>query len=45
MDHFLWDVSVDAMKHTLEKVFNLLTTEFGSIPIYSILGNHDAQNM
>ena len=41
----MWDVSVDSMKNAIEMVHNLMRTELGDIPIYPILGNHDAQNM
>ena len=45
VDHFMWDVSVEAMKRSLSEVFKLLTTEFEGVPIYPVLGNHEAQNM
>lgn len=45
MNHFMWDVSVDGMKDDLEEVYDMMREVFGSTPIYSVLGNHDAQNM
>lgn len=45
VDHFMWDVSVAGMKYGIEKVYNLMRLTFGNIPMYPILGNHEAQNM
>lgn len=41
----MWNSSVDGMKNDIEKVYNLMRLVFGNVPLYPILGNHDAQNM
>lgn len=41
----MWDTSVDGIRNSFDRVFNLMTAEFGKIPILPVLGNHDAQNM
>lgn len=41
----MWDTTVDGMRSAIDKVFNLMAAEFGDIPIFPVLGNHDAQNM
>lgn len=45
MDHFVWDATVDGMKYEIEKVHNLMSLVFGNVPMFAILGNHEAQNM
>lgn len=41
----MWDSSVDDMKFEIEKVYNLMKVVFGDIPVYPVLGNHEAQNL
>lgn len=41
----MWASSIDDMKYEIEKVYNLMSLVFADIPVYPILGNHEAQNM
>jgi DNA repair exonuclease SbcCD nuclease subunit len=41
----MWDISLEDMKDEIEEVYDLMREVFVNIPIYPILGNHDAQNM
>lgn len=41
----MWDASVSDMKNEIEDVYDLMREIFGDIPLYPILGNHEAQNM
>jgi hypothetical protein len=45
VDHFQWDTSVERMKASIEKVYDLMSLVFGNVPVYPILGNHEAQQM
>lgn len=41
----MWDASVEGMRNEIEKVYNLMSSVLSGIPMYPILGNHEAQNM
>lgn len=44
-DHFMWDATVESMKGEIAMAFNQMKLVFDGIPMYPILGNHEAQNM
>ncbi|KAL7017337.1 hypothetical protein ACKWTF_010322 [Chironomus riparius] len=45
VDHFLWDTTIDGTKSSLKTVYGLMRNVFKDIPIYPIIGNHEAQNL
>ncbi|CRK90511.1 CLUMA_CG004132, isoform A [Clunio marinus] len=45
VDHFVWDSPIESMKSSIEKVYKLMNVTFENIPIFPLLGNHEAQNV
>lgn len=42
VDHGIWDTSIPKNTESIKKVLMALKTEFPNIPVYPILGNHEA---
>jgi len=42
VDHGIWDTSILKNTESIKKVLMALKTEFPNIPVYPILGNHEA---
>lgn len=42
VDHGIWDTSIPKNTETIKKVIKALKMEFPNIPVYPILGNHEA---
>jgi DNA repair exonuclease SbcCD nuclease subunit len=41
----VFDAHVDLMKESMVKMDELMKKVFGDIPVYSIIGNHETQNL
>lgn len=42
VDHGIWDTSIPKNTESIKKVLMALKMEFSNIPVYPILGNHEA---
>jgi DNA repair exonuclease len=42
VDHGIWDTSIPKNTETIKKLIMALQMEFPNIPVYPILGNHEA---
>ncbi|KAG5672941.1 hypothetical protein PVAND_003028 [Polypedilum vanderplanki] len=45
IDHGVWETSIEGNIGSMKKIYELFKKVFKNIPVYSILGNHEAQPM